>query len=184
MLFAALGDGAELRLLEPRHASVLCDAIRANLDRLYWVDRDFSVETANARIQGGLERLSDGVGLSAGIWLDDEMVGDVGLFHFEARSRSIEIGYWIAAKAEGRGIVSRATSALIDYAFGELELRRVEIKCAASNVRSRAIPVRLGFTLEATHRRAEPVGDVWEDLLVYGLLEEEWANEKPERRVD
>ncbi len=184
MLFASLGDGAELRLLEPRHASLLCDAIRANLDRLYWVDRDFSIETANARIQGGLERLSDGAGLHVGIWLDDELVGDVGLFHFDGRARSIELGYWIAAKAEGRGIVSRAATALIGYAFGELGLRRVQIKCAASNVRSRAIPMRLGFTLEATHRRAEPVGEVWQDLLVYGLLAEEWESRKPERRVD
>jgi ribosomal-protein-serine acetyltransferase len=66
--------------------------------------------------------------------------------------------------------MTRAVKALIDHAFGELGLHRVEIRAAAENRRSRAIPERLGFEQEGILREAERVGERYQDLVVYGLL--------------
>jgi ribosomal-protein-serine acetyltransferase len=108
-----------------------------------------------------------------------EFVGLIGLVRVHERTKSGELGYWVDRKAEGKGLVSRACAAMLDHAFGELGLRRVEIRLAASNSRSRAVPERLGFTLEGTARQAEPVGDRWEDLLVFGMLASEWKSRSP-----
>ena len=54
--------------------------------------------------------------------------------------------------------------ALVDHAFGELELHRVEIQAAGANRRSRAIPERLGFQQEGILREAECVGGRYLDL--------------------
>jgi len=68
--------------------------------------------------------------------------------------------------------MTRAVSALIDHAFGEWELHRVEVQAAVDNRKSRAIPERLGFEEEGVRREAERVGDRYLDLVVYGLLNE------------
>ncbi len=70
--------------------------------------------------------------------------------------------------------MTKACSALSSYAFDELELNRVEIRCATENKRSRAIPEKLRFTQEGIVRKAEWLYDHYVDLVVYGMLAEQW----------
>jgi ribosomal-protein-serine acetyltransferase len=65
---------------------------------------------------------------------------------------------------------------LVDYAFNELGLNRLEIRCATENTKSRAIPQRLGFKQEGTIRQAEWLYDHYVDLVVYGILASEWSD--------
>jgi RimJ/RimL family protein N-acetyltransferase len=58
---------------------------------------------------------------------------------------SFEIGYWIHKDLEGQGLVTEAVHAITRYAFNQLQAKRVEIRCEADNVRSRAVAERLGF---------------------------------------
>jgi ribosomal-protein-serine acetyltransferase len=77
--------------------------------------------------------------------------------------------------------MTKSCRALVEHAFRELRLNRVEIFCAVDNRRSRAIAERLGFTLEGTHRQAEWVHDHFKDLVAYSMLAREWkALGKPE----
>ena len=70
--------------------------------------------------------------------------------------------------------MTRACRALVDYAFSELGLNRIEIQCAVQNVKSRAIPERLDFTQEGVIRQAEWLYDHYNDHVIYGMLAEEW----------
>lgn len=70
--------------------------------------------------------------------------------------------------------MTRACQAMITYAFHTMKLNKVEIRCATENVRSRAIPERLGFKEEGLIRQAEWLYDHYVDLVVYGLLASEW----------
>ena len=64
---------------------------------------------------------------------------------------------------------------LIDYAFDELELNRIAIKCAVGNQPSKNIPMRLGFVFEGIERDGELFPDGhFVDLEVYSLLKKEW----------
>ena len=63
---------------------------------------------------------------------------------------------------------------MVDLAFRERGVHRVVIRAGVGNVRSRAIPERLGFTLEGVARgEGKGVGGFY-DLAVYGILEDEW----------
>ncbi len=75
---------------------------------------------------------------------------------------------------EGKGIVTQACQAIIDYIFDDLKLNRVEIRCATQNVRSRAIPERLGFKTEGILRQSEWLYNHFVNHIVYGLLVSEW----------
>jgi ribosomal-protein-serine acetyltransferase len=63
----------------------------------------------------------------------------------------------------------------INYAFTVLKLNRLVIYCASENLRSRAIPERLGFVHEGAAREAEWLYDHFVDLEIYSLLHRDWS---------
>lgn len=70
--------------------------------------------------------------------------------------------------------MTKACEAMIRYIFEELCLNRIEIRAALTNLKSRAIPERLGFQMEGKIRQAERINDRFVDHIVYGLLKEDW----------
>jgi ribosomal-protein-serine acetyltransferase len=84
------------------------------------------------------------------------------------------IGYWLVSEYEGKGIMTRACEVLIDYGFDELGLNRIVIRASTDNVRSQAVPLRLGFTREGVARQAEWLNDRFIDMVVYSMLRSEW----------
>ncbi|HTK85186.1 MAG TPA: GNAT family N-acetyltransferase [Patescibacteria group bacterium] len=77
-----------------------------------------------------------------------------GLHRFCWKLRRFEIGYYVRASAQGAGFATESTNALIRYAFGALDARRVEICHADGNDRSRRVIEKLGFEREAVKRQA------------------------------
>ncbi|HSK70354.1 MAG TPA: GNAT family protein, partial [Pyrinomonadaceae bacterium] len=68
--------------------------------------------------------------------------------------------------------------ALIDHAFNELKLNRVEIRCGFENTKSRRIPEKLGFKEEGVIKQAEWLHDRFIDLVIYATLANEWQANK------
>lgn len=166
-----------LRLHEERNADELFRLVEENRAHLRpwlpWVDATTSPEDTRRFIREMLLGLANGKLYGFDILYQGELVGAIGL-RVEGDAKEAEVGYWLSHKAQGRGIVSRATRALVRFSFIDLGLNRAVIKCAKENARSRAIPERLGFTLEATLREREMGG---QDQIVYSLLRSEWETE-------
>jgi ribosomal-protein-serine acetyltransferase len=174
----ALEEGLELRQLEPADASAIFAVVAANRDHLGrwlpWVESTHDAGDTREFLEQVAENRSRGRTAAYGIWRGEELAGLVGLHDIDAANGTAQIGYWIAERFQGRGLMTRAVQALIRMAFEELGLERIEIRCAAGNLRSQAIPKRLGFTLEGTLRGAQRLGGERVALRVYGLLREEW----------
>ena len=102
-----------------------------------------------------------------------QLAGFAGL-RISQLSGTADAGYWIDSSFEGRGLVTRAVTALLDQAFGSLGLARVTVHTLVDNERSRAVATRLGFTEEGIHRQAVPFRDGRADEVIYGLLADEW----------
>src|SRR5438874_1687533 len=106
------------------------DADRAHARQwLPWVDAATSVVDSLAYIQRSLDRFAKGEGLSCGIWERGRLVGGISIQNFDSANRKAEIGYWLREGAQGRGIMTRACVAVVDYAIAELKLHRVIIFC-------------------------------------------------------
>jgi ribosomal-protein-serine acetyltransferase len=174
MLGIRADDEVFLRLHEERHAEELFELVDENRAHLRpwlpWVDANKSADDTRTFIRQMLMKLADGNEYGFGILSQGKLVGAVGLDVLQ-EAREAEVGYWLSEDAQGRGIISRATQALVDFSFADRGLNVVVIKCAKDNVRSRAVPERLGFTMEATLREREVRG---QDQIVYGLLRSEW----------
>jgi RimJ/RimL family protein N-acetyltransferase len=79
-------------------------------------------------------------------------LGGTGIHPKNWEHRCFEIGYWLRVTAAGCGYMTEVVQLLTNYAFASLAANRVEIHCDERNVRSAAIPRRLGFIQEARLR--------------------------------
>jgi len=77
---------------------------------------------------------------------DDDLFGNIGL-HRRISPKALEIGYWLAERHVGHGYATAAVALAIDAALSLPDVDRVEIRCDETNLRSAAIPQRLGFRL-------------------------------------
>ncbi|MEO6276785.1 GNAT family protein [Roseateles sp.] len=99
------------------------------------------------------------------------MLGGTGLHRIDWVVRRFEIGYWIRPEAAGQGHVSEAVALLTALAFDRLGARRVEIRCDARNLKSRAVAQRCGFELEGVLRNeALGVDGAPRDTAVYSRI--------------
>ncbi len=144
---------AELRLLELHDAQTVFASIDANRQMLRvwlpWVDATQTVDDTRTFIEGRRIKLADQTELTAGIWLDNSFAGVIGVI-FSRSAPAAEIGYWLDAKYQGMELVTAAVRATSAYLFEERGIDRIEIHCEPENVKSWAIPERLGFTFEST----------------------------------
>ena len=172
-------DEISLRLLEVRHDASLFALVHANRKYLRrwmpWLDNTKSVADIAEFTRTTRQQCADNGGFVAGIWARGELCGVVGHNHVSWTNRACTLGYWLSKKHQGRGIMTRSCRALVDYSFGELDLNRVEIRCASENAPSRAIPQRLGFAHEGTMRQIEWLYDRFVDHEIYGVLKSEWT---------
>ena len=113
-----------------------------------------------------------------GIWYEGQWVGSIGFHIWDKIDRKASIGYWLSEDFQGKGIITDSVRALIKYGFEQMNLNRIEVRCAVENTKSRAIPERLGFKNEGTCRQSEWLYDHLVDLVVYSLLAEEWVINK------
>lgn len=144
---------------------------------LPWVDAYVSEEDgeASARRCDARWRLRED--LTAGIWdrFSGRYLGGCGLHRIDWDARRFEIGYWIRQDAEGKGYITEAARLLCEMAFGLLAANRVHIRCASLNVRSAAVPRRLGFVHEGTlENEGVNIDGQLYDMLVFGMTADRW----------
>lgn len=81
-----------------------------------------------------------------------KLIASSGLHRIDWEIPKFEIGYWLDSRYTGKGYMTEAVQGITDFAANELKARRIEIRCDTRNVKSAAIPERLGFTLEGVLR--------------------------------
>jgi len=182
MITMKIDNDLFLRQLSESDAVPLFTAIDRNRTYLKqwlpWLNTSNGSEDTLAFIRTTLEQFANNDGFAAGIFYSNVVVGTIGFHKVDWLNRSVEIGYWLSEELQGKGIVTKACKAFTDYAFSEWGLHRVQIRCAVGNAKSCRIPERLGFTKEGFQRHGEFLYDHYVDLIIYGILEDEWKQKR------
>ena len=140
---------------------------------LPWVEKTISVDDTKENIKKRIEQFAHKEAVSFIIYYEGKPIGSVGFISLDNTNKQGEIGYWLNSTFGGRGIMSDCVKACIEYGFKNILLHKILIKCDSKNLKSAAVPKRLGFTLEATLRDDRLKGDNYRDTLIFGLLEDE-----------
>jgi ribosomal-protein-serine acetyltransferase len=167
-----------LRLVEVRDAEeifALTDVSREYLRQwLPWVDSTKEVNDTKSWIKAARKSYAENEGMTTVILYKEKIAGVAGFNSIDWTNKIAYIGYWLAENNQGNGIMTKVSKSLTDYAINELKLNRVDIRAAAENKKSRAIPERIGFVKEGRIRQAEMLNDHYVDHIVYGMLAEDW----------
>lgn len=110
---------------------------------------------------------------------DALLIGTCSLFKLDASNRRAEIGYGIAPDCWRQGYMHEAVAALVEYAFGELALHRLEADIDPRNLASARSLEKLGFVREGQLRERWIVAGEVSDSALYGLLA---SDPRPARR--
>lgn len=138
----------------PGDGEVVYEAMQASLNELKpwlpWANCEQSKEEVEAIVREAHAKFLTREDLRLHIFNREtgEFIGGTGLHRINWDVPKFEIGYWIDKRQSGKGYITESTQALTEFAFRELHAKRVEIRCDSKNSKSRAIPEKLGFTLE------------------------------------
>jgi ribosomal-protein-serine acetyltransferase len=142
---------------------------------LPFVEHTKSVDDPLAFIDSVIEAPEEKFNYSFTIQIDGQFAGIIGFKDTDRANKKTEIGYWLSEEFQGRGVMTKSVRRLCEFAFNELNMNRIQIKCAVGNSASIAIPVRLGFKLEGNERDGELLtGDAFTDIMVFSKLKGEY----------
>ncbi|WP_409288063.1 GNAT family N-acetyltransferase [Peribacillus sp. SCS-37] len=102
----------------------------------------------------------------------NHFIGTASLHRINWKIPKCEIGYWIDSQFSGNGYMTEAVSELTKFGFQEFKFKRIEIRCESKNLKSRAIPEKLGFNLEGILRNDDLSADGTKltDTCIYSLI--------------
>ncbi|MPY80434.1 MAG: GNAT family N-acetyltransferase [Actinophytocola sp.] len=148
-----------LRRAHEGDAAAVTEAVDTSLDHLRpwmpWATAEAATLASQRERCRQAEKLwGKGTDYLYHVWLPEgPLVGCVGA-HRRIGPGGIEIGYWTHAEHPGKGYASEAVRVLTPHLLRLPDVDRVEIHCDELNVRSGAIPKRLGYRLDRTEDRA------------------------------
>lgn len=109
------------------------------------------------------------------VWRENgKLIGTCGFTSFDLPNNRAEVGYVINPAYRGRGIAPEALMAVLDYAFNELRLHRIEAKYIFGNDASRRVMEKCSMTFEGFLRDYMYVKREYRDIGICSILESEF----------
>jgi len=164
-----LTPSVELRIAAPEDAAALADAYTRSWDHLKpWEPARpanwFTAEGQRERLGSALENFGRGTALPLLLASGDRILGAVTLSDIVAGPfRNAHLGYWLAAEAVGRGLMTLAVNATAEIADTELKLHRLQASVFVHNAASHAVLERTGFTQIGFAPNYLYIGGRWQD---------------------
>lgn len=172
--------------LEPlaiHHASALLDYEVRNCEHLRpWEpardDSYYSLEAIRYQIERAAAAAAQQQSVRFAAFENDDDDRIVALLNLWDIRRSVfhcaGFGYSVDREREGRGYATEAARAVIDFAFGTLNLHRIETSYQPHNVASGRVLRKLGFVVEGYSRDRLFINGAWRDGILVALINEEW----------
>jgi ribosomal-protein-serine acetyltransferase len=182
-----VSESIELQLLSLGHRDELFRLVDSNREHLRewlpWLDSNTSPKDTEFFIRSAITQYKSGKGPQYAVFYNTVMCGVCGFHPIDVGNKIGGVGYWLSKTCLRKGIVTMSLKALIKTGFHVYGLNRIEIACATGNIRSRAIPERLGFKFEGVLREREFLYGKYVDHAIYSLLAAEFAINKVYHRV-
>lgn len=160
------------------HAEELFQLVQKNRDYLReflpWLDNSSKVDDTIESIKASDKELLETGTPRFSIFLEDEIIGTIAFHPINNFHKNGSIGYWIDKSHSGKGYMTEAAKAVVEYGFCVLNLNRIVIRCNTKNLASQKVAEKLGFQYEGTLRECENLYGQFADNKVYSMLKKEY----------
>jgi ribosomal-protein-alanine N-acetyltransferase len=165
------------RLVTMADAGALAELYSANRDFLApWEpvrnDDFYTVEGQRSVIEGALARHEQGTALPHVI-LDGagRLAGRITLNNIvRGAFQSCDLGYWVSAAVNGRGLATGAVREIIGVAFSGLGLHRIQAATLPHNAASQKVLARNGFTRIGMAPEYLHIAGRWQDHVIFQIV--------------
>lgn len=141
-----------------------------------WIATIRDETAALAYIREMQQREEEQAGITLGIFVEDTLAGSIAMQQWDHMLSLCRIGFWCKKDYGGKGLMYQSARTFIDFLFRETGMNRIEIHCIPGNQKSLSLATRLGFKTEAFLRQATLHNGKAEDLVILGLLKEDWPS--------
>ena len=169
----AMSDAAEIRRL----------AGRREIAENTFLPHPYEEGMAEAFIQSSRSQWEEGEAAVFAIVLQngDRQIGNIGLKEINMEHLRAEMGFWIGIDHWGNGYATEAGRAVVDFAFESLELNKVYANHFSTNPASGRVLQKIGMRKEGVRRQHIVRFGETRDLVLYGIVREEWEAMRRER---
>jgi ribosomal-protein-serine acetyltransferase len=178
MVSILIEDDILLRSLQLTDAPELFRAIEESRDHLRpwlnWIDSSTKPEHTLQFIEHCVQQQDSQEGIVLGIFKNRQIIGEIGMHHWDHTLKKAQIGYWLSQDYLGKGILNRGLLRFLDFLYKKLDLNKIEIHFSVQNKASAKVAERLGFKVEGLVRQSYLRNGILEDLVITGLLRSEW----------
>jgi ribosomal-protein-alanine N-acetyltransferase len=154
------------------------------LSALYCANREFLAPFEPARdddfytVQGQRERIEQivrdaaaGAGWRFAIVDNGAIVGTINVSDVVRGPMQLaNVGYWVAREHNGRGLATQAVADVIEFAFGDAGLHRLEAGTLPDNLASQRVLEKNGFERFGFARKLLFIGGEWTDHVLFERL--------------
>lgn len=138
-----------------------------------WTADHLSRRSFGARVQWAarLHKLGTGLPLFLIRHSDNQLVGAITLDNIRrGPAQTGTIGYWTGQPFARQGYMREAIGGLVNYAFGALDLSRLEAGCLPENTASRGVLEKSGFKYEGVAQSYLQINGRWRNHVLYANL--------------
>ncbi|QAT61005.1 MULTISPECIES: GNAT family N-acetyltransferase [Tissierellales] len=172
------GDKIFIRFFEDTDAEALLDLHLRNSEFFQkyspTFDDDFyTIDSTRKYISDSVKQREEDKAYSFGICLKDngKLVGDISIFHiFRGSLQKCLIGYSLDKQYNGNGYTTEAVSLVVEFAFNELHLHRVEAGVMLSNIGSMRVLEKAGFHREGIEQKGVKINGQWQDHQIFAII--------------
>ena len=176
MFTQQVDEEIELALLQPSFAPLYVELAKANYEYLeqwlVWPAHNKTEADFKGFVECCLNEYASGKSMVCGVFYQGDLVGTAGFNSINYNLKKVEIGYWLGASVQGRGIITKVCKHLINIAFNDIGMDKVQLTAAEHNLPSRAVAQRLGMTLKGIVTNTEKRNGRIMDHTVNGLFKE------------
>ncbi|MGF7533672.1 GNAT family protein [Bacillus mexicanus] len=136
-------------------------------------DDYYTVDGQRKQITEYWQRQEDDEEYHFGIFIasNDSLIGTVSLFQLiRGALQTAFIGYFLDKAHNGKGFMTEAVRLIVDFAFHELKLHRIEAGVMPRNIGSMRVLEKAGFHKEGIARKNVKINGVWEDHQILAIL--------------